>query len=525
MNDPVPGAPVRRGIQARLAVLVLVAVLGPMILLGWSSLGTVASMRDALLSERRALVAATARYVEREVRGMLEALAATSAQPDSLRAAQVRSRLLSGAMLVDAEGKIVGSDAAVAASYELLRCLDLRAAIRIGNPVVCGPAPGGNSARRFVIVPVRDTTGALYAAVGLIDLTDGAWPALLPSKALPATASIRLEDERGRLLAGEERSKIGDSDVVVSQRLTVLPWTLVVAQPASDAFAAVKALERRWLLLGPSLAAMGAVFAWGVARSVKVPLARLETAAAQIAAGDLMRPLPPLGNDEIGRLGRSFEAMRKALAKDETRRLLLRKVITAQEQERKRIARELHDDTCQMIAAIKLKLVAAGMKDAEAMANRSLDELHRIIYDLRPSVLDDLGLLPAIRWVALRDLAPLGMKVRCELEEPAPKLPFEVEIAVFRAVQEAIHNIIRHAHAETVLVEVIVNAGTLDVVIEDDGGGFDVLDVALPDASGRGLGICGMRERMDLIGGSATVTSSPGKGTRVALSVPLPAEA
>jgi signal transduction histidine kinase len=524
MNDAAPGAPVRRGIQTRLAVLVLVAVLGPMILLGWSSLGTVASMRDALLSERRALVAATARYVEREVRGMLEALAASSAQPDSLRAAQVRSRLLSGAMLVDAEGKIVGSDAAGAASNELLRCLDLREAIRIGNPVVCGPAPGGNPARRFVIVPLRDRTGAIYAAVGLIDLTAGAWQALLPSKALPATASIRLEDERGLLLAGEERSTTGDSDVIVSSRLTVLPWTLVVAQPASDAFAAVKALERRWLLLGPSLAAIGAVFAWGVARSVKAPLARLETAAAQIAAGDLMRPLPPLGNDEIGRLGRSFEAMRKALTKDETRRLLLRKVITAQEQERKRIARELHDETCQTITALKMKLAGTGQDEAQAMADRTLDELHRIIYDLRPSILDDLGLVAAIRWMAQRNLGPHGIQVRCEFDPLPDHLPPEIEISVFRAVQEAVSNVVRHAKADKVLIEVAAEDHVLEIDVEDDGLGFDPEEVGGPAASGRGLGILGMHERMELIGGTAHVASSAGAGTRVTLRVPIAVE-
>jgi signal transduction histidine kinase len=289
-------------------------------------------------------------------------------------------------------------------------------------------------------------------------------------------------------------------------------------------FAAVRRLERRWLILAPMLAGIAAVFAWGVSRSVKRPLAQLSEATARIAAGDLTRPLPPLGADEIGSLGRSFEAMRVALAKDETLRRLLRKVITAQEEERKRIARELHDETCQTITALKLKLDAAGMEDAQAMASRSLDELHRIIYDLRPSILDDLGLLPAIRWMAQRNLAPRGIKVLCEFEEPIARLPFEMEIAVFRAVQEAISNVVRHAEAEKVLIEVAVNRGVLEVDVEDDGLGFDVESVGGPSPSGRGLGILGMHERMDLIGGASKVTSSPGNGTRVSLRVPLPAE-
>jgi signal transduction histidine kinase len=253
-------------------------------------------------------------------------------------------------------------------------------------------------------------------------------------------------------------------------------------------------------------------------------LAALSEATSRIAAGDLTRPLPALGNDEIGSLGRSFEAMRLALAKDETRRLLLRKVITAQEEERKRIARELHDETCQTITALKMKLDAAGMEDAQAMATRSLGELHRIIYALRPSILDDLGLLPAIRWMAQNVLSPRGVKVRCEFEELASRLPFELEIAVFRAVQEAINNVARHAEAETVLLEVAVNRNVLEIDIEDDGCGFDLLEVGGPSTSGRGLGILGMHERMELIGGASTVTSSRGSGTRVSLRVPLPAE-
>jgi signal transduction histidine kinase len=96
-----------------------------------------------------------------------------------------------------------------------------------------------------------------------------------------------------------------------------------------------------------------------------------------------------------------------------------------------------------------------------------------------------------------------------------------VEIAVFRAVQEAINNVVRHAKAETVLIEVAVNRGVLEIDIEDDGLGFDVLEVGGPSPSGRGLGLLGLHERMELIGGASKVTSSPGQGTRVSLNVPI----
>jgi signal transduction histidine kinase len=538
MPDLALDAPVRRGIQTRLAVLVLMAALGPMTLLGWSSLTSLGVMRDALLREREALVKSASRQVEHGVREMLEALAAVPAGPegsawiraaqhDALRLAQLRTRLLAGAMVVDGDGNVLASgvDQDPALNAEVSACADVREAIRTGKATVCGPGAGARSSRRFAVVPLRGVTGrTTVAAVGVLDLSDPAWAALVQPMALSASARLQLLDERGGVLAGSAATGSGASDVVVSERLTVLPWTLVLSEPAKETFAAVRLLERRWLVLGPSLAGIAAVFAWGVARSVKRPLAQLDDAAAAIATGDLTKPLPALGHDEIGRLGRSFEAMRLALAKDVTRRHLLRKVITAQEEERKRIARELHDETCQTITALKMKLDAAGMDDAQAMAARSIDELHRIIYDLRPSILDDLGLLAAIRWVAQRNLAPQGVQVRCEFEEPLARLPFEMEIAVFRAVQEAINNVVRHAHAETVLIEVGVDRGVLQVDIEDDGAGFDVAGIGAPEAGGRGLGILGMHERMDLIGGSSKVTSSPGGGTRVSLRIPIPTE-
>jgi signal transduction histidine kinase len=538
MPDEAADAPVRRGIQTRLAVLVLMAALGPMILLGWSSLASVAEMRDALLRERRALVTSASHQVERGLRDMLQALSAVPAGPensagiraaqhDALRLAQVRSRLLVGAMVVDGEGNVLaeGVDENPAARAELAACGDVREAIRTGKPTVCGSADGAGSGRRFAVVPLRGPTGAIaVAAVGVLDLHDPAWSALVQPMALSASARLQLLDERGGLLAGNPSQGSTASDVVVSERLTVLPWSLVLAQPAKETFAAARTLERRWAVLAPALAGIAAVFAWGVAHSVKRPLKTLDEAAARIAAGDLTQPIPPLGGDEIGRLGCSFEAMRVALAKDETRRRLLRKVITAQEEERKRIARELHDETCQTITALKMKLDAAGMEDAQAMATRSLDELHRIIYDLRPSILDDLGLLPAIRWMAQRNVTPGGVQVRCEFDEPIDRLSFDVEIAIFRAVQEALNNVVRHARAEKVLIEVAVNKGVLEIDIEDDGEGFDVASVGGPSPSGRGLGILGMHERLELIGGSSKVTSSPGGGTRVSLRVPMPAE-
>lgn len=539
------GEPIRRGIQTRVAILVLLAALAPMALFGWASLAGVSALKETILEDRRLLVNTAALHVEAGLRAALEALAAVpagdepqgtirAAQRDALRMAQLRSRLLADAFMVDRAGALVasGSIRTSGPSFALSAHPAVLAAIRRGAPDVVRDRDSGADAALYAVVPLRDATGTpAGASVGVLDPGSPAWRMLLPSE-MP----MRLVDGEGRLVAGPPMPPSGRDDLSSSARLTVLPWTLVLAEPRAGNLAVARAIERRWLLLAPVLAGACALFAWGVARSVKRPLEALEVAAARISRGDLSERLPSLGDDEIGRLGRSFEAMRAALLRDRARGELLRKVIGAQEEERKRIARELHDETCQTITALKIKLDEAGkapsaearlerIAAAQGMATRSVDELHRVIWDLRPSILDDLGLLPAIRWLSQRDLAPRGIHVRCEFDDGSVRLPAEVEIAVFRAVQEAISNVARHADAETLLIEVGVAGGILEIDVEDDGRGFDADGLGGPVASGRGLGILGMRERLELIGGKATVVSSPGAGTRVSFRVPLSEEA
>jgi signal transduction histidine kinase len=349
-------------------------------------------------------------------------------------------------------------------------------------------------------------------------------------------------------------------EVLALAPLSVVPWAIAIRQPEEEALAALGVLRRRLVLLGPVVLAVGLLFAWGAARSIRKPIARLTDAAEGIAAGEIARPIPPLGEDEVGRLGRSLERMRATLResleaiaranldlerrvdertrelasanrelaeRERWRRALLRKVISAQEEERKRVARELHDETSQSLTAVVMGLEAmqAGLPAGEPrrrlaeirlIAVAALDEVHRLLHDLRPSVLDDLGLESAIRWCAERHLAPLGIAVRCEFSGLERRLPPEVETTLFRVVQEAVTNIARHAEAETVLIQCAAHDGAVAIEIEDDGKGFD--------PAGIGLGLTGMRERVELLAGTLAIESAPGQGTRLALSVPVPAE-
>ena len=161
------------------------------------------------------------------------------------------------------------------------------------------------------------------------------------------------------------------------------------------------------------------------------------------------------------------------------------------------------------------------LDEVKQLAVSALDEVHRLIRDLRPSVLDDLGLYSAVRWYAEKTLSPRGIAVRCELGDVEPQLPAAWDIALFRMCQEAVNNVSRHAQAESVLIQLGVEDGELRIEIEDDGRGFDAAQ-----ASGAGdrphWGLIGIRERAELLGGTAHVESAPGRGTRVAIRVKLP---
>ena len=228
------------------------------------------------------------------------------------------------------------------------------------------------------------------------------------------------------------------------------------------------------------------------------------------------------------------DSYREIERKEAARGELLRKILTAQEEERKRIARELHDETTQSLLGLLMKLDAASRTPAEAsetindilmdvrkLAAETLDSVHRIIFDLRPSVLDDLGLLSALRLYAETRLGSVGIKVRVELTGEDRALAPQIETALFRVVQEAIANIVRHAEAQNAVISVEFEDATVRIEVEDDGKGFDVEAVRRQADKALGLGLLGMEERIALLGGRFHIDSNPGGGARLVMEVPL----
>jgi len=151
---------------------------------------------------------------------------------------------------------------------------------------------------------------------------------------------------------------------------------------------------------------------------------------------------------------------------------------------------------------------------ANALLARTQEEVHRIIHDLRPTLLDDLGLAAAMQSYADDHLRRQGLHVSLEIEEGLPSHP-EIETVIFRIYQELVTNILRHAHADDVSIELYHRDGALVLAVEDDGQGFD------PDAKSDGAGVTGMRERAALVNGTIRFDSEAGLGTHVMVEIPL----
>lgn len=276
------------------------------------------------------------------------------------------------------------------------------------------------------------------------------------------------------------------------------------------------------------------------------PLRELAKITHAIVAGDLTRRATIKSDDEIGRLGKAFNDMTEHLyrsneiqqqllyeleKKEEIRAQLLEKVIVAQEEERKRISRELHDEAGQILTTLMVEMKAMEencphnterLRNLRELAAKTLDEIHRLAVELRPSVLDDMGLIPAVEKYVndYRETFRVDVDLHVKFSDNT-RLAWEIETALYRVIQEALTNIAKYAKANNISVLIQRNNAELSVIVEDDGIGFDTQQV-LSEASGKtALGIFGMQERVILLGGSFVVESSPGKGTTLYIRIPI----
>jgi signal transduction histidine kinase len=328
------------------------------------------------------------------------------------------------------------------------------------------------------------------------------------------------------------------ADLLVTYAPVAPPgWLLVVAEHVHAVdVAGISVVEvLPLLLLFVALLALLAV-SFGVVNVVR-PLQELDRRAQRVAWGDFDAVKQPVGGvQEMDDLRATLAQMAERIrAYQSGMRDYLSAVTQAQEAERARLAHELHDDTVQALIALKQRAQMArkSLASDPARAGQRLDELtglideelvglRRLIGDLRPIYLEDLGFVPALEMLAQQVGERHGLAVRLELRGETVRLAPDLELAAFRIVQAALNNVATHAEAHNATVTVDFAATGVTLAVEDDGRGFTPPDQPADLTRGGHFGLMGMRERAMLYGGRLSIVSAPGRGTTITAWLPIP---
>ncbi|HEV7846680.1 MAG TPA: ATP-binding protein [Thermoleophilaceae bacterium] len=318
---------------------------------------------------------------------------------------------------------------------------------------------------------------------------------------------------------------------VVAANVVLVAITLFAASLAAGLDLTVA--DQRWsfLILALAIVLTLCVNLWMLQRR----FAPLERLIARIEGIDPAEPsshqLPDQDPvEEIDKLSRSFNGLLERIEEERRRSGTL--AMRAQEEERRRLARDLHDEVNQALTAILLRLEALAqdspaarveeLNELKRLVNQAMEELLNLARQLRPTALDDHGLMPAVETQLKRFSARTGVEVTLNADGDAALLPDDVQTAVYRVLQEALANVGRHAGATAVGVDIEVDEERLELRIRDDGAGFDPASMsraARDEGPGAGLGLSGMAERARLAGGELDVRSAPGSGTTVSFRI------
>ena len=257
-------------------------------------------------------------------------------------------------------------------------------------------------------------------------------------------------------------------------------------------------------------------------------------AASLFAQGDFQKTICFKSDDEITKLADSFNLMAKTLKeKMRLEREYLHRIIETEENERRRISRELHDEIGQALTAIKFNLdmidkdlpqdlpvIRGRLGEAKSLSHQTLASMRQLSMDLRPTMLDDLGLIPTLRWYIQSFSNRLNIYSDFQAIGFEEKLPPQIETAFYRIVQEALNNIAKHSGANHIEIALERKDSIIGASIMDNGKGFDFEKVLHSESPERGFGIVGMQERVSLLGGKMDIRSRPGSGTNIHIEVP-----
>jgi two-component system, NarL family, sensor histidine kinase UhpB len=322
---------------------------------------------------------------------------------------------------------------------------------------------------------------------------------------------------------------IANAVVVVSGAIGGTYLTAAIVQRNPD-------INRVWLILG--FASIGILLSvivnFLLLKAAFEPLSNLERVAEAVRRGDFSARTEHsrFFDPQLERFGQSFNRALDVIEQDrEQIRLLADRVIDAQEEERKRIARELHDDTAQLLFAQLLRVSALSaspyqdVRETAAqlgeMMSEAMESVRRLGHELRPPALDDLGLRAALEDLSNRMSEQMDIPVTFSTSEIRRRLDPGVELVLYRVAQEALTNSWKHARATRVDVSIVREDDSVRMTIEDDGVGFDADSPSSGDGRGIGMGLFGMAERVELVGGTLTVDGARRPGTRVTAVIPL----
>jgi signal transduction histidine kinase len=331
----------------------------------------------------------------------------------------------------------------------------------------------------------------------------------------------------------------GDEHVTAYSPVTSAGWALIT----EESWQAVSTPTLRMSQITP-LALVPAVLImllalWFGASQVVRPLRALESKTATLAAGDYKTIQEPVGGiAEIQHLQK--ELVRMADKVDEAQRSLhgyIGAITAAQEDERRRLARELHDDTLQALIALKQRVQLAQLELQSAsrepaveldelnkitlLTEQTIENLRRLTRAMRPVYLEDLGLVPALEMLARETGASIGVSMEFQSQGIVMRLPTSTELALYRMAQEACSNIARHAHTKHAELKIDFSPDTLKLKVEDDGVGFVLPDNLAEYTTNGHFGLLGLHERAELIGATLSIKSSAGKGTSLTVTLPV----
>ncbi len=469
-----------------------------------------------------------------------EARSLTHDFPEGLAVLSRSGRLLAGALPAYLAGSRL-LERALASSGDLSLLLAssdgaLVTAALPGSPLLVAGAFSTAELLRFALPDLGSPPGRASALI--VDPQAGV---LAYGGAPPPETDYRDHPGIRAALRGESGSSYldspgGEEHVLAFSPIANAGWALLIEEPWNSVVSPALRLSLVSPLAFVPALAISVIALWLAARQIVVPLRSLRRQALKLAAGDFSAMEEKVGGvQEIRELQHGLIVMaRRIQSAQQALRRYIGRVTYAQEEERRRLAQDLHDETIQDLIALDQKIQLAGRRrnPAEGRGRPGLEAIHReaqkaiqkvrrLSRALRPAYLEDLGLLPALEALAGDAGSTLGIPISVRADGQRASLPREADLAVYRIVQEALANVARHAAASHAWISLRYRRGELQVSVKDDGEGFTPpLETSDLSRSGH-FGLIGMHERAQYVGARLEVHSRPGKGTRILLRLPL----